>query len=497
VVEQRHLVGVGIGQGQQRHDRDDRSVSNGVRRLQHLYADEVVTADRQMVMVGFLQAQNCTNLPASWRHPDSRTDFLSADFYREIACVLERGKFHLAFFDDRLAMPDRYGGDHAHTVEHGIRCVKLDPIVTLMTMGMATTRLGLGATYSTTYYEPFHVARTFATIDLVTGGRAAWNVVTSLNDGEAMNMGRDEVMEHDLRYDRADEFMEVVLGHWDTWEDDSLIVDKASGRFADASKVHRLDHAGEFFRSRGPFTVPRSPQGHPVVIQAGQSGRGRQFAGRWGEVIFTTSPNIAFGKKGYAELKDEAARNGRDPSSMLLCNLVTPVSAATLMEAEDKMAVIQQLPLEIDQLSLLAEALNFDFAAKGLDEELTDAELASFTGIHTIRDRVLGLSHKKNPTVREFMQLSHRGRPDDAIVGGPREVANRLEELFSEQVCDGFVVGATHVPGGYADFVEHVVPELQRRGLYHTDYTGATLRDNLGLPRPEVGAWRAAEATSA
>ncbi|MBV9323282.1 MAG: LLM class flavin-dependent oxidoreductase [Chloroflexi bacterium] len=450
-----------------------------------------------MVMVGFLQAQNCTNLPASWRHPDSRTDFLSADFYREIACVLERGKFHLAFFDDRLAMPDRYGGDHAHTVEHGIRCVKLDPIVTLMTMGMATTRLGLGATYSTTYYEPFHVARTFATIDLVTGGRAAWNVVTSLNDGEAMNMGRDEVMEHDLRYDRADEFMEVVLGHWDTWEDDSLIVDKASGRFADASKVHRLDHAGEFFRSRGPFTVPRSPQGHPVVIQAGQSGRGRQFAGRWGEVIFTTSPNIAFGKKGYAELKDEAARNGRDPSSMLLCNLVTPVSAATLMEAEDKMAVIQQLPLEIDQLSLLAEALNFDFAAKGLDEELTDAELASFTGIHTIRDRVLGLSHKKNPTVREFMQLSHRGRPDDAIVGGPREVANRLEELFSEQVCDGFVVGATHVPGGYADFVEHVVPELQRRGLYHTDYTGATLRDNLGLPRPEVGAWRAAEATSA
>ena len=181
-----------------------------------------------MVMVGFLQAQNCTNLPASWRHPDSRTDFLTADFYREIARVLERGKFHLAFFDDRLAMPDRYGGDHAHTVEHGIRCVKLDPIVMLMTMGMATSQLGLGATCSTTYYEPFHVARMFATIDLMTDGRAAWNVVTSLNDGEALNMGRDGVMEHDLRYDRADEFMEVVLGHWDTWEDDALIVDKAS-----------------------------------------------------------------------------------------------------------------------------------------------------------------------------------------------------------------------------------------------------------------------------
>src|SRR5438067_631941 len=232
---------------------------------------------RQMTMVGFLQAQNCTNLPASWRHPESRTDFLSADFYREIARVLEAGKFHLAFFDDRLAMPDRYGNDHVHTVEHGIRCVKLDPIVVLMAMGMATQHLGLGATYSTTYYEPFHVARLFATLDLITDGRAAWNVVTSLNDGEARNMGRGEVMDHDLRYDRADEFMRVVLGHWDTWDDDALIVDKSSGRFGDASKVRRLDHAGEFFQSRGPFTVPRSKQGHPVIIQAGQSGRGRRF----------------------------------------------------------------------------------------------------------------------------------------------------------------------------------------------------------------------------
>jgi FMN-dependent oxidoreductase (nitrilotriacetate monooxygenase family) len=443
-----------------------------------------------MVMVGFLQAQNCTNLPASWRHPESRTDFLSPDFYREIAQVLERGKFHLAFFDDRLAMPDRYGNDHAHTVEHGIRCVKLDPIVTLMTMGMATTRLGLGATYSTTYYEPFHVARLFATIDLMTQGRAAWNVVTSLNDGEAHNMGRSEVMEHDLRYDRADEFMEVVLGHWDTWDDDALIVDKASGKFADPAKVKRLDHVGAFFRSRGPFTVPRSPQGHPVIIQAGQSGRGRRFAGRWGEVIFVTSPSIAFGKRSYMALKDEAVQAGRDPASMVLCNLVTPVCAATRAEAEDKMALIQELPLEIDQLSLLAEALNFDFAVKGLEEPLTDAELASFSGLQTIRDRVLAASGKSNPTVREFMQLSHRGRPDDAIVGSPSDVADRLEEMFVERVCDGFVVGATHVPGGYADFVEYVVPELQRRGLYHSDYTGATLRANLGLTRPGIGAWR-------
>ena len=189
---------------------------------------------RQMALVGFLQAQNCTNLPSSWRHPDSRSDFMSADYYQAIARILEAGKFHMAFFDDRLAMPDRYGNDHAHTVEYGIRCVKMDPLIVLTTMGMVTTKLGLGSTCSTTYYEPFDVARRFATLDLMSGGRAGWNVVTSLNDGEAHNMGRGEVLEHDLRYDRADEFMQVVLGHWDAWQDDALIVDKTSGRFAES-----------------------------------------------------------------------------------------------------------------------------------------------------------------------------------------------------------------------------------------------------------------------
>ncbi|MGA9013477.1 MAG: LLM class flavin-dependent oxidoreductase, partial [Acetobacteraceae bacterium] len=212
---------------------------------------------RQMVMVGFLQAQNCTNLVSSWRHPESRDDSMSADYYRTIGRVLEEGKFHLGFFDDRLAMPDRYGNDHSHTVEHGIRCVKMDPITVLTVMGMATERLGLGATCSTTYFEPFHVARVFATLDLMTGGRAAWNVVTSMN-GEALNMGYDEHLEHDSRYDRADEFMAVVLGHWNSWDDDAIVIDKQTGLFAHPDKVRRLDHQGQWFRSRGPFTVPRS-----------------------------------------------------------------------------------------------------------------------------------------------------------------------------------------------------------------------------------------------
>jgi FMN-dependent oxidoreductase (nitrilotriacetate monooxygenase family) len=443
-----------------------------------------------MALVGFLQAQNCTNLPASWRHPESRSDFLSADYYAEIARILERGKFHLAFFDDRLAMPDRYGNDHAHTVEHGIRCVKLDPIVVLMVMGQATQRLGLGATCSTTYYEPFHVARMFATLDHMTGGRAAWNVVTSLNDGEAQNMGRAEVQEHDLRYDRADEFMEVVLGHWDAWDDGALIVDKSSGRFADPARVSRLDYVGEFYRSRGPFTVPRTPQGHPVIIQAGQSGRGRRFAGRWGEVIFSSAPTLELGRRSYELLRGEAASAGRDPNSMVVCNLVMPVCGATKAQAEDKMAKLRRLPKEIDQVSLLSEALNFDFSVIGMDDALSDADIGNFSGLQSIRDRVQRMSGKTNPTLREFLSYSPRGTVDDALVGGPREIADALQEQFEGGACDGFVVAATHVPGAYDEFVRLVVPELQRRGLYHTEYEGETLRENLGMARPAVGAWR-------
>ncbi|MCP3447642.1 LLM class flavin-dependent oxidoreductase [Bradyrhizobium sp. CCGUVB14] len=446
--------------------------------------------NRQMVLVGFLQAQNCTNLPSSWRHPKSRSDSMSADYYQEIARILEAGKFHMAFFDDRLAMPDRYGNDHAHTVEYGIRCVKMDPLIVLTTMGMVTDKLGLGATCSTTYYEPFDVARRFATLDLMSGGRAGWNVVTSLNDGEALNMGRDSHPEHDSRYDKADEFMEVVLGHWDTWEDGALIMDKTSGRFADPTKVKRLDHKGAAFKSRGPFTVPRSDQGHPVIIQAGASGRGQRFAGRWGEVIFTAARNLQGAKDGYAAVRNEAAKAGRDPEQMFLCNLTTPVCAATKAEAEDKMALINKLPLEIDALSLLAEALNYDFASKDLDAPLTTDELKSMQGILGIRDGVLKTSGKSNPSARDFVTFSGRGQVHDAMVGGPREIADKLEEMFVERGCDGFVIAATYVPGSYADFVQHIVPELQRRGLFQKDYRGKTLRENLGLKRPAAGAWK-------
>jgi alkanesulfonate monooxygenase SsuD/methylene tetrahydromethanopterin reductase-like flavin-dependent oxidoreductase (luciferase family) len=196
------------------------------------------------------------------------------------------------------------------------------------------------------------------------------------------------------------------------------------------------------------------------------------------------------GREIYTALHAEAERAGRDPNRISICSSITTVAAASKAEAEDKMAALEKLPLEIDALSLLAEGVNFDFAAKDLDEPLSDSDLASFSGMLTIRDSVIQASGKRNPTTRDFIRLNNRGKVEGAIVGGPNEVADKLEELFEGRACDGFVVGATHVPGAYADFVTHVVPELQRRGLYHRDYAGPTLRDNLGLPRPTIGDWK-------
>lgn len=444
---------------------------------------------RQIHFVAFLQAQNCTTIPASWRHPDARIDAYTPEYYQHIARVLEAGKFDIGFFDDRLAMPDMYGGDHAHTVENGIRCVKMDPIACLMTMGAATTRLGLGATYSTTYYEPFHVARVFQTVDLMTKGRAGWNVVTSVNDNEARNMGRSGAMEHDTRYDRADEFMEVVLGHWDSWDDDAIVADKANNVYARPDKVRRLDYQGEFLSSRGPFTVPRSPQGHPVVIQAGMSGRGQRFAARWGELLFVVYHDLESGKQNYARMKQATADLGRDPDTMKICSLFYPVVAATKMEAEDKQAAYDKLPNDMDQLSLLSEALNYDFASKGLDDSFSDEELDGLAGMQSMRDRVLEAG-ERNPTVRDFMRITGRGLLRDAWVGGPKDIADRIEEWWSAPASDGFVVGPTHQPGCFEEFVKYVVPELQKRGIYRKEYAGPTLRDHLGLARPDIGAWR-------
>ena len=450
----------------------------------------MVARQHGMALVAFLQAQNCSNYVGSWRHPDTATDFLSAAYYQRIATVLEAGKFHLAFFDDRLAMPDRYGDDFAETVRRGIRAVKLDPIPPMTAMGLATRGLGVGATYSTTYHEPFHVARLFSSLDHLLGGRAAWNVVTSLNDAEAANFGRAAHLPHDQRYDRADEFMEAVLGHWESWEDGAIVYDRTGNRFADPEKVHRLDHRGDWFHSRGPFTLPRTPQGRPVIIQAGQSGRGRRFAARWAELLFVIQPSVEAARPAYHAIKAEVAAAGRDPDAVLVLPAVYCITGQSRSEAAEKLTFLEALADPLDTLVLLSEVLNFNFAAKGLDDPLSAADLASMGGLQGVIQRVVRAAGRANPSARDFVTYSGRGRLEEfpRLAGTPADVADQLEAWFGAAACDGFVISAAFLPGSYEEFVRHVVPELQRRGLFHQDYTGTTLRQNLGLAPARRGA---------
>ena len=439
--------------------------------------------NRKIIMVGFMQAQNCSNYPASWRHHQSAGDFLTPDYYQRIARALEDGKFHLGFFDDRLALPDIYGADHKEAVKNGIRVVKMDPVPILATMAMSTKNLGLAATISTTYYNAFHIARTMMTLDHMTGGRAGWNVVTSLNDSEAFNMGAAGTIEHDRRYDRADELMTNIIDMWGAWDSDAILFDKKNGVFADPEKVRSYDFQGEWFQTRGTFTVPPSPQGHPVIVQAGQSGRGRQFACEWGEVIFTIQNNVERGVQVRNEMREEAAQQGRDPDTIAICPAVYVTTGETQAIAEDKYAYVNNLAKPIDGLTLLSEVLNFDFATKGYDEPFTDEELGSINGLRGILDKVVRLSGKSNPTLKDFVDHSGRGTVHEAphIVGDPKQVADELEKWFTEGAADGFVLFASHTPGAYEEFSRYVVPELQRRGIYHDDYAGPTLRGNLGF----------------
>jgi FMN-dependent oxidoreductase (nitrilotriacetate monooxygenase family) len=438
-----------------------------------------------MALVAFMQAQNCSQYPASWRHPEAAQDFLSADYYARIARTLEDAKFHLAFFDDRLALPDMYGHDFRATVEHGIRAVKMDPLVTGQVMGLATRRLGIGVSASTTYFHPFHVARTFATLDLMLGGRTAWNIVTSLNDSEAANFGFEQHLQHDARYDRADEFLAVVLGHWASWQPDAIECDRDSGRFADPDKVRALQHEGRHFRSRGPFPVPRSAQGHTLLMQAGQSGRGRGFAARWAELVFSLYPNIQAGKPLYTDFKESLASAGRDPAQVKVVPCVQVIAGATQAMAEDKMAFIDCLAKPQDALVLLSEILNYDFAARPVDQPFSDEELRCINGLQGLRDKVLRLSGIANPTTADFVKYSGRAtiREFPLFVGSPKVIADQMEQWF-EETCDGFVIAPNLIPGTYEEVARLVIPELQRRGLAQKDYSGATLRESLGAGAP-------------
>ncbi|MGU3654993.1 LLM class flavin-dependent oxidoreductase [Mycolicibacterium sp. A43C] len=439
----------------------------------------------QMALVAFMQAGSTSVYAGSWRHPATEHSYLDASYYAKIGRQLEEGCFDLMFFDDRLAMPGIYGGSVAEAVRYGARPVKLDLSVVLGVLAQATSHIGLGATYSTTYYAPFHVARTFASLDHLSRGRAAWNVVTSVNDSEAQNFGVQSHLGHDERYDRADEFLDVVAGLWDTWESDAILHDRTSGIYADAGKVHELHHVGQYFSARGPLTVPRTPQGRPVILQAGSSGRGREFASRWADLIFTGDPGLDVARSHYADQKQRIADSGRDPASVRICPMVYAVIGESESHAKEREAMLlNDLVDPMASLTLLSELMNYDFAKHDLDDLVTDELIESVSGIRglvqNLRTHIGG-----KVTVRDL--AGHRA----TLLQGPRfvgtgaQVADQMEEWFHGGACDGFVLAATHCPGSYEEFVRMVVPELQHRGLFRTKYEGSTLRDHLGLQNPD------------
>lgn len=418
---------------------------------------------------------------ASWRHPDAYEN-AAVDFahYTELARTAERGKFDLLFLADSPSMrnwpPER--SSRVATYVAGF-----EPITLLSALAAVTKHVGLIATATTTYNEPLHIARKFASLDHISSGRAGWNVVTSTNPMEALNFGKESHLAHDDRYDRAQEFVDVVRGLWDSWDEDAFVRDKESGRYFDPDGLHVLNHKGPHFSVRGPLNVPRPPQGHPVLVQAGSSDVGKDLAARIGEVVFTAHQKLENAKTFYADLKGRLAKFGRLPDDVKIMPGVVPFVGRTQQEADDKFEQLQSLVHPDVGRYLLGEMLGgFDLSPYPLDGPLP--EVAYRDSSQHVFKMIVDIARTENLTIRElYLRIVCRGHW--LVPGTPQTIADKLQEWFEGGGADGYNVMPPYLPGGLDDFVEHVIPELQRRGLFRTEYEGRTLRENLGLRRPE------------
>lgn len=437
---------------------------------------------KQMHLCGFLIAGPVSHSHAVWRNPKHAVDFLGMDFYLRIATTLERGKFDFVFFADRLGIADRYGLTLDVGVQFGDQdATRLDPVPVLGAMAAVTHHLGLGATRSTTYDQPYHIAREFATLDHLSGGRAAWNVVTSMNDGEALNFGIPLHLEHDERYDRADEFVELAFKLWGSWERGALVLDKERGVYADPARVHYVNHEGKWFRSRGPLNIPRTPQGRPVIIQAGSSGRGKAFAARWAEVIFTIQQTPELMKKFYDDVKAQLPEYGRTREECKILAAIMPFVGATRQEAERKRDEHNALIHPLVGLSTLSSHSNLDFSTHKIDEPIANVTSGGTQGIFA---SVMRLTDERGLTLADIGTLYGRGVLVPQIAGTVAEIADYMQGIVEAEASDGFVISPAFLPDSFEEFVDQIVPELQRRGIYRREYAGSRLRDNLELPTP-------------
>jgi FMN-dependent oxidoreductase (nitrilotriacetate monooxygenase family) len=432
-----------------------------------------------MHLCGFLIAGPVVHSHGIWRNPRHETAFLTLGHYVHIAQVLERGRFDFLFFADRLAIADRFGDSHETGIRYGDQdATRMDPLPILGALAASTSHIGLGATRSTTYDAPYNLAREFATLDHISAGRAAWNVVTSMNDGEALNFGKLAHLGHDERYDRADEFMEVALKLWDSWEPDALVLDRAGGIYADPTKVHYVNHVGPWFQSRGPLNIPRSPQGRPVIIQAGSSGRGKAFAARWSEVMFALQPNLERMKAFMADTKAALAAQGRAEDAARVLMSVMPFIGASRAEAEDKRALHDALINPVVGLSTLAAHANSDFSALPLDADV--GELQS-TGSQGNLAALKSIAGGQKMTIAEAGRIYGRGVMCPRLTGTAADIADELIAIADTGAADGFVISPALLPDTFEDFVDSVVPLLQAAGRVSQNYTSTTLRGHLGL----------------
>jgi len=414
-----------------------------------------------------------------WRFPGAYPD---ANFnfahIKRFAQQLEAARFDAFFMADHLAVLNM----PLEALKRSATPTSFEPFTLLPALAAVTERIGLVATGSTTYDQPYHLARRFASLDHISGGRAGWNIVTTSNPDASLNFGLEEALDHADRYARAREFHDVVTGLWDSWADDAFIQDPVSGIYSDPEKMHVLNHKGKYFSVRGPLNIARPVQGWPVIVQAGASDAGRQLAAETAEAVFTSNTDLAAGQAFYADVKARTEAAGRNPDHIKILPACFVVIGDTVEEAQAKRDMLDSLVHADSAIASLSIALGHDASKFDPDGPLPDIPESNAT--KSGRERAITLARRDNLTVRQLAQRLG-GYSGLALVGTPETIADGMEEWFETRGSDGFTVMFSHLPGGLDDFCAKVVPELQRRGLFRREYEGATLRENLGLPRPE------------
>lgn len=416
---------------------------------------------------------------AAWRYKASKpARVLDIRYYQELAQKAEAAKFDAIFFADGPSLPEN--------VRYSSR-VRFEPVTWLTAIAAATQKIGLIGTASTTYNEPYNLARLFASLDHISGGRAGWNIVTTSDAGAAHNFGLPEHPPHGERYEKAREFLDVVTRLWDSWEDDALVADPQSGVFADADKVHRIDHVGKHYRVRGPLNVSRSPQGRPVYVQAGSSEDGRSFAARFAEAIFTAHQTLASAQEFYSDIKTRAVALGRRPDHLRILPGISPFLGSTEAEAKRLEEEIDDLIQPAASLDQLKRMIGVDLSGYDLDGPVP-RHIIDTNGPKGLASRfqlVVDIVERENPTIRQLIRRLAGARGHRVVVGTPEHVANEIQTWFEQGAADGFNVMPPYLTGGFDTFVAEVVPILRKRGLFRQEYSGATLREHYGLPRPD------------